>query len=155
MVAFPSAWRGGGRCVGAERGRNGGSTPCMSLKSGALLLWQSGFPPQAFLVVDFLPPVLSGCLLTAYSTPPLRFAPQSPLSSSQPRVYRQTYVPVWGAQCCGMDCPSRSHFILSATDWPFRPPLTASDAPLLSQLISPLVRGLPQMREPLLCSTPR
>ena len=55
-----------------------------------------------------------------------------------------------------MDCLCRSHSVLSATDWPFHPPPKASDAPLLLQLISPLVRGLPQMWEPLHCfsSTP-
>ena len=51
-----------------ERGCNGGSTPCTSLNSGSFLLWQSGFLPQAFPVVDFLPPVPSGCLLAANSS---------------------------------------------------------------------------------------
>ena len=56
-----------------------------------------------------------------------------------------THVLVWDPQGCGMYCLCRSHSVLSAIDWPFHPPLTVSDAPLLSQLISPLVRGIPQM----------
>ena len=42
------------------------------------------------------------------------------------------------------------HTVLSAKDQLFHPPPTASDSPLLSQLISLPVRGLPWMREPLL-----
>ena len=50
-----------------------------------------------------------------------------------------------------MDLLCSSHSVLSATDWQFHPLLTASHASLLSQPISPLVKGLPQMWEPLLC----
>ena len=75
--------------------------------------------------------------------------PHAPAPS--PRAHQWTHIPVWGMQCSCMDCLCRSHSVLSATDWPFHPPLTASDASLLSQLISPSVRGLPQMWEPLCC----
>ena len=50
-----------------------------------------------------------------------------------------------------MDHLCSSHSVLWTTDRPFHSPLTASDASLLSQLISPLVRRFPWMREPLLC----
>ena len=121
----------------------------MPLNCGALLLWQSGFPPQAFPVVDFLPLVPSGCLFTANSSPPPGFALQSLHSSPQPPCGLGHTRPVWGVQGCGTDHLCRSHSVLSATDQPFHSPLTASDAPFLSELISPLVMGLPWMREPL------
>ena len=96
--AFSSAWRQvhegqpwqgpflvlGGRAEAStwgDRGCNGGSALCTSLNSGALLPWQSGFPPQAFPVVDFLPPVPSSCLLTANSSPPAGFC--SPIPTFQ------------------------------------------------------------------------
>ena len=50
-----------------------------------------------------------------------------------------------------MDHLSSSHSVLSATDWPFHPPLTASDFYLLSQPIFLSVKGFHQMQEPLLC----
>ena len=68
-----------------------------------------------------------------------------------PHVHWQTHIPVCSMQGCGMDRLCRSRSVLSVTDWPFHPPLTTSDTPLLSQLISPSMRGLPWMREPLLC----
>ena len=79
------------------------------------------------------------------------FALQSSHSSSQPPCALSDTHPVWGMQGCGKDHLCRSYSVLSATHWPFRSLLTASDAPLLSQLISPSVRGLPRMWEPLLC----
>ena len=54
----------------------------------------------------------------------------------------------------GTDCLCSSHSILSATDRPFHPPPIASDASLLSHLISPSVRGFPRMRDPLPASAP-
>ena len=92
----------------------------------------------------------------AVSSQPTAVLPLGLLSNSHVpalslRVHRRAHVPVWGAQGCGTDRMCRSHSVLSATDWPFHTPLTASDAPLLSQRISPSVRGRPQMWESLLC----
>ena len=50
-----------------------------------------------------------------------------------------------------MDHLCSSHSVLSATDQPLHPLLTASNASLLSQSISPSERGFPQVRESLLC----
>ena len=76
--------RGAGASMWGERECNVFSTLCASINSGALLQWHSRFPPQTFLLADFLPPSPSGCLLTANSTPPTSFALLSPRSSSQP-----------------------------------------------------------------------
>lgn len=54
----------------------------------------------------------------------------------------QAYIPGWGVQGCGMDRLCRSHSILCATDTLFHSPLTAADAPLLSQLMSPSFEGI-------------
>ena len=89
---------------------------------------------------------------TAVLPPGLLSNPHVPALS--PRVHRQTHAPVWGTHACGTDRLCRSHSVPSATDQPFHPPLTASDAPLLSQVILPSVRGLPWMREPLCFSFP-
>ena len=54
----------------------------------------------------------------------------------------QAYIPGLGVQCCGMDHLCRSHSILCTTDILFHSPLTAADAPLLSQLMSPSFEGI-------------
>ena len=133
-----------------DRGCNGGSAPCASLNSGALLLWQSGFHPQAFSVAVFL-----SAILTANSSPlpSLLSKPQVPAPSPHP--HRWTHVSGWARQGCGMDCLYNSHSVLPATDQFLHSPPIAPEAPLLSQLISPPVRGLLQMQEPLFSfSTP-
>ena len=56
----------------------------MSLNSGALLLWQSGYLPQAFLVVNFLPSIPSDCLLTVNGHLPPKFGLQSPFPGFSP-----------------------------------------------------------------------
>ena len=145
LGAFLSTWQGRGSASG-DRGYNGISTLYTSLNSGTLLLWQSWFPPQAFPVVDFFPPIPSGCLLAANSSPPPGLLSNPHVPAFSPCVHQQTHVPVWGMQGYSTDNLYRSHSVLSATDWPFHPPLTASDAPFLSQQIAPLVMGLPGCR---------
>ena len=54
----------------------------------------------------------------------------------------QAYIPGWGVQGCGMDHLYRSHSILCTTDMLFHSSLTAADAPLLSQLMSPSFEGI-------------
>ena len=54
----------------------------------------------------------------------------------------QAYIPGLGVQGCGMDHLCRSHSILCTTDILFHSPLTAADAPLLSQLMSPSFEGI-------------
>ena len=79
--AFPNTRGGRGRCMGREAAM--AVLPCTSLNNGALILWQSGFPPQAFPVADFLTPIPSGCLLTANSStlPSLLSKPHVPAPS--------------------------------------------------------------------------
>ena len=140
-----------------KRGCNGAPAVCISLNDSALLVWLSGFPPQAFLVADFLDPVLSGCLLESNSNPFPGSALQTPHQHPAPPCpHRCTHLSGWGVQACGTDHLCRSHSVLPATDqWLHSPPV-APEAPLLSQLTSPLVRGLPWMREPPLpFSSPR
>ena len=72
------------------------------------------------------------------------------IPAPSPRAHQWTHIPVWDTQGCGTDHLCRSHSVLSATDRLFHPPPTASDVTLLSQLISPSVRGLPWIQEPLL-----
>ena len=114
-------------------------TPCFYGRPGFLhkhsQLWISFFPsPQAVSSQPMA--VLSLGLLSN---------PHIPAPS--PRAHWQT--------CFSLGCAGlwhrlcRSHSVLSATDGSFHPPPTASDALLLSQIISPSVRGLPWMREPL------
>ena len=91
----------------------------------------------------------------AFSLQPTVVLSQGFLSKSQvptpsPHLHLQTHVSGWGAHSCGMDHLCKSHFILPATDRLLHSPSIAPEAPLLSQLISPLVRGLPRMWEPLL-----
>ena len=136
---------------GGERGYDGGSIPGTSLNSGALLLWQSGFPPQhSWLRISSLPS-LQAVSSQPTAVLPLGFLSNPHIPALSLRVHRWTHVPVWGAQGCGTDRLCRSHSVLSATDQLLHPSSTASDAPLLSQLISLWVRGLPRMWETLLC----
>ena len=60
-----------------------GSNPCTRLGSSALLSWQFGFPPKAFLVADVLHPVSSSHLPAANSSACPRLALQYPRSSFQ------------------------------------------------------------------------
>ena len=96
---------------------------------------------HSWLQISFLlsPQAVSLQPMTGLS-PGLLSNPHVPAPS--PHVHWWTHIPVWGAQGCGTYCQCRSKSVLSATDWSFHPPLTASDAPLLSELISPLVREL-------------
>lgn len=64
-----------------DRGCNGGSAPCTSLNSGALLLWQSGFHPQAFSIAVFLTAIL---IANSSPLPSLLSKSQVPGSSPQP-----------------------------------------------------------------------
>ena len=121
----------------------------MSLSSGALFLWQSGFLPQAFLAVNFLLFTPSGCLLIANSTLPPEFCLQSPCSSFQPPLWTGKHTPKsWVFRVLAQTI-CRSHSLLSVTDQLIHPPSIASDAPLPSQLISPSVSGLPWVQETL------
>ena len=67
----------------------------------------------------------------------LRVCSPNPTFQLSAPVCTGTHVLVWGVQGCGMDHLCRSHSVLSATDQLFHPPLTASNVPLLSQVISP------------------
>ena len=70
--------------TGAERLQVGSSLRA-SLNSAALLLWWFRLPPQAsHLQSSFLPPVSSGCLLTANHSPLPGSALQTPYSTTQP-----------------------------------------------------------------------
>ena len=89
----------------------------------------------------------SGHLLTANSSSLLRFALQTPRSSSQPPSAQvDTHLKL----DCGTDCLCKSHPDQPATDRLLHSPLIAPESPLLSSLISPSVRGLPRVWEPLL-----
>ena len=75
-----------------------------------------------------LPPIPSGCLLTANSSPPHSLLSNPQVPALSPHVW-WTHIPVWGTQGCGMDHLCRSHSVLSAIDRLFHPPPTASDTP--------------------------
>ena len=139
--AVASEWRERLQC---------GPVPCMSLNNGASLLWQSGFPPQAFPVADFLTPIPSVCLLTANSSPLTRFALQTPVPALSPHPHWQTHISGWGMQGCGMDHQYMSHSALPATDQLLHSPPIAPKVPLLFQLNFLPVRVVPLIQEPLL-----
>ena len=118
----------------------------MSLSSGALLLWQSGFLPQEFLAMNFLPFIHSGCLLIANSNLPPEFRLQSLCSQlSAPTVNWQTHVPLLGVQGFGTDHLCRYHSVLSAADQLFHPSI-ASDAPLCPKWFPHQWVGFPGFR---------
>ena len=115
---------------------------CLSLSNGALLLWRSGLPPQAFLVVELLNPVPTGCLLTANSSPLPRSALQTPRSSTQPLCAPTDTHLGLGHQGCGTDHLCRSQSVLPATDWLLHSPLSPQSSPsVLADL--PASEGLP------------
>ena len=82
--------------------------------------------------------VLSLCLLSKPHVP-----------APSPHLHQWTHISGWGTQGCGTDHLCRSHSVLLVTDQLLCSPLIAPEAPLLSQLISLPVRGLPQMWETL------
>ena len=101
-------------------------------------MWISSLPsPQAV-----------SCQPTAVLSPGLLSKTHLPTPSPHP--HWRTHVSGWGPQGWGMDHLCRSHSVLLATDWLLCPPPVALEAPLLSQLISPPVRGLPLIWESLL-----
>ena len=112
--------------------------PCMH-HSTVVLRW---LPPGAFKFVELLTPVPSGCLHTANSSPLPRFLSKPHSLASSPHQHQWTHVSGWGMQGCGTDHLCRSLSVLPATDWLLCSPL-GPESPLLSQLISLLVRGLP------------
>ena len=62
---------------------NGSPAPYTSVNNGALFLRWSWFPPQGFLVAEFITPIPSGCLLAVNSSPLPGFVLQIPLSCTQ------------------------------------------------------------------------
>ena len=94
-------------------------------------------------ITNFLPPIPQAVSSQPTAVLASGLLSNSHISTLSPCVHWQTYIPVWGTQGCGTDNLCRSYSVLSATDQLFHPRLIASDAPLLSQLISPSVRGLP------------
>ena len=151
MGAFPSAWQGRALARGEREAamvappaaHHSTVLPCFYGSLGLL------HKHSWLRISSLLSPQAVSSHPTAVLHPGLRSNPHIPALSQ--RVHQQTHVPVWGTQGCGMDHLRTSHSVLSATDWPFHPPPTASDAPLLSQLISSSVREIPRMQEPLLC----
>ena len=91
----------------------------------------------------------SGCLLADNSSPLPGSALQTPCSSTQPPSAPADTRLRLDMQGCGTDHLCRSHSVLPATDGLLHSPLIAPETPLLSQLISLPVRGLPQVWEPL------
>lgn len=69
------------------------------------------------------------------------------IPAPSPSAHWQTHILTCGVQGCCLDHLRRSHSVLSATDWSFHPYQAPSNAPLLSQLISPPVRGFSWMWE--------
>lgn len=63
------------------------------------------------------------------------------IPAPSPSAHWQTHILTCGVQGCCLDHPRRYHSVLSTTDWSFNPYQAPSNAPLLSQLISPPVRG--------------
>ena len=80
-----------------------------------LLLWQSKFSPETFLVANFLTPTSSGCLLTALP----RFALQTPGSSTQsPLALTNTYLRLGHTGLRNMENPlfKGTHNVLSTPE---------------------------------------
>lgn len=130
-----------------ERDCNGNL--CMSLNNGTSYLWQFKFPLQLFLVANFFTPFPPDCILTSTPVPSLGFVCKPYFSALGPHLHQQTDFSGWDMQGCGMDLFCRSHSVLSATDRFMCSPLIDSKVPFLSQLISPLVKGFPQIWESL------
>ena len=72
------------RMAGGEGGCNGGPAPCTPLSNDTSFPRQTMLPLVAFLSVDPLTPILSGCLCTANSSPLLESALLTPHFSTQP-----------------------------------------------------------------------
>ena len=151
MGAFPSTWRDRGPAHGEREAAMVVLPPAHHSTVAPCFYGSLGFlHKHSQLQVTSLPSPL------AVSSQPTAVLPLGLFSNPhvpalRPHVHRWTHVPLWDAQGCGTDHLCRSYSVLSATDQLFHAPLTASDAPLLSQLISSSVRGLPQIQEPLLC----
>ena len=105
---------------------------------GTFQLWSSSLPiPQS---VSTQPTIV-------FSPYPLS-KPHIP--SLSPRQLWWTPISGWGEQGCGTDHLYKSHSFLPATDQLLHFPPVAPEAPILCQLISLQVRGLPQVQEPVL-----
>ena len=143
MGAFPSAWWGRALVPGEREAAMAVSPPACHSAAAPCFYGSLGFLlKHSWLRTSSLPsPQAVYSQPTAVLPPGLLTNPHVPTLS--PCVHRRTHVPGWGMQGCGSDCLCRSHSVLSVTDRPFHPPLTASDVSLLSQLISLLVMGFP------------
>lgn len=106
----------------------GGSTPCMWLNSSALVPWQSSFPPKAFHLAYFLPPLPSGCLPTAGSSAYLGIVFQFIDFISQAHAQQWACIPVQGTLGMYMDCVILT--LSRLTDQLLHSLLTASSASL-------------------------
>ena len=71
----------------------------------------------------------------------LDFLCRSCIPAPSRSAHWQTHILTYGVQGFCLDHLRRYHSVLSATDWSFHPYQAPSNAPLLSQLISPPVRG--------------
>ena len=114
--------------VGRER-LQGGFTPCMWLNSSALVPWQSSFPPKAFHLAYFLPPLPLGCLPTAGSSVHFGIAFQFIGSISQDHAQQWACIPGQGMLDMYMDCVVLT--LSRLTDQLLHSLLTASSASLL------------------------
>ena len=146
--ALPSAWGGRGRHV--EREAAMVAPPLLCHSTMALHLYGLGFLyKHSQLWISSLPsPQAVSLQPTALFSPGLLSKSQVPVPS--PILHWWMHVSGWGMQGCGTDYLCRSHCVLLVTDWLLHFPPIAPKASLLSQLISPPVKGLPWMQEPLL-----
>ena len=75
------------------------------------------------------------------SSPRVCLSSKSCVRAPSPCLHQHTHVSAWSTQDGGMDRPCRCLFALPATNW-----LLHSEAPFMSQPISPLVRALPRLQ---------
>ena len=78
------------------------------------------------------------------AVPSLGLLSKPHVPAPRPCAHQRTPISGWGSQGCGTDHLCRSHSVLPATDQLLHSPPTAAEAPILSQLMSPLERVFPR-----------
>ena len=147
--ALPSAEGGRGQRVRREAAM--AAPPLVHHSTVAICFYGSPsfLHKNSWLRISSLPSLQAVSLQpTAVLSPGLLSKPHVP--APNPCPHQRTHVLGWGTQGFGMDHVHRSQSVLPAIDWSLYSPPIAPEAPLVSQLISLLVRGLPRMQEPLL-----
>ena len=130
------------RLAGGGRDCNGSYIPSAPFNNDTVLLWCPALFPQTFPVVELLTPILAGCLFTAnncLSLCPLS-KPHVPAPSPSPHQQATAQAGACRAAEWNIHVGLNLSYLSQTSCCAF---LQAPEAPLLSQLICPMVRGLP------------